>query len=96
MDLMPLYDRVVLEPVAPEDKSPGGIVIPEMSKGGERFRHGKVLSIGQGRIDGGKTWPMTVKVGDVVLFNFHASAQVKLGDKEVAILAEKDILAIVK
>ena len=96
VNLKPLGDRVVVEPLEEEEVTSFGIVLPETAK--EKPQKGKILAIGPGRKDDqGKTIPMDVKVGDVVLFAKYAGTEIKLGsDKNVLILRENDILAIVE
>ncbi|MGC8839692.1 MAG: co-chaperone GroES, partial [Anaerolineae bacterium] len=92
----PLGDRVVVEPVEQEEKTPSGIILPETAK--EKPQEGKVIAVGPGRRDDkGERVPMDVKEGDRVLFAKYAGTEVKLeGDKKVLILKESDILAVIE
>ena len=96
VNLKPLADRVIVEPVEEEEVTPSGIVLPETAK--EKPQKGTVLAAGPGRRDEqGKVIPMDVKVGDVVLFAKYAGTEVKLnGGRKVLVLRESDILAIVE
>jgi chaperonin GroES len=94
--IRPLGDRVVVEPIEQEEKTPSGIILPETAK--EKPQEGKVIAVGPGRRDDkGERVPMDVKEGDRVLFAKYAGTEVKLeGDKKVLILKESDILAVIE
>ncbi len=94
--IRPLGDRVVVEPVEQEEKTPSGIILPETAK--EKPQEGKVIAVGPGRRDDkGERVPMDVKEGDRVLFAKYAGTEVKLeGDKKVLILKESDLLAVIE
>jgi len=95
MNLNPLGDRVVVEPLEQEEKTASGIILPETAK--EKPQQGTVVAAGPGRRDdAGKRVPMDVKVGDKVLFQKYGGTEVKLEDKKVLILRETDIMAIVE
>ncbi len=87
--ITPLADRVVVEPAAAEEKTAGGIIIPDTAK--EKPQRGKVLAIGTGK----KDEPMTVKVGDTVLYGKYAGTEIQIDGKDVLIMRESDIFAIV-
>jgi chaperonin GroES len=94
INLKPLGDRVVVEPIEREQTTASGIILPETAK--EKPQEGKVLAIGPGRRDdAGKRIEMDVSVDDNVLFAKYAGTEVKLDDKKLLILKESDILAIV-
>ena len=94
ISIKPLGNRVVVEPIEQEEVTSGGIVLPETAK--EKPQNGKVLAVGPGeRDDDGKRIPMDVKEGDTVLFAKYSGTEIKLDDKEVLILRESDLLAIV-
>jgi chaperonin GroES len=94
INIKPLGDRVVVEPVEKEQTTASGIILPETAK--EKPQEGNVLAIGAGRRDeDGERIPMDVAVGDSVLFAKYAGTEVKLDDKKVLILKESDILAII-
>lgn len=93
MNLKPLADRVIVKVIEAEEKTKGGIVLPDTAK--ERPQQGEVLAVGPGRRgEDGNLLPMTVKVGDRVLFSKYGGTEVKLGGEEYLILREDDILGI--
>jgi chaperonin GroES len=93
INIKPLGDRVVVEPVEREQTTASGIILPETAK--EKPQEGKVLAIGPGRRDeGGKRVEMDVAVDDSVLYAKYAGTEVKLGDRKLLILKESDVLAI--
>jgi len=95
LNLKPLADRVIVEPIEREETTPGGIILPEMAK--EKPQEGRILAVGPGRRDeDGRIIPMDVKEGDTVLFAKYAGTEVKLDSKKLLILKEADILAIVE
>ena len=96
VNLKPLADRVIVEPVEQEETTASGIVLPETAK--EKPQEGNVLAVGPGRMDDdGKRWPLDVKKGDKVLFAKYAGTEVKLpDDRKILVLKESDILAIVE
>jgi chaperonin GroES len=95
MNLKPLGDRLVVEPVEREERTASGIILPETAK--EKPQEGEVLAVGPGRRDEeGKRVPMDVKKGDRVLFAKYAGTEIKVDDKKLLILKESDILALVK
>lgn len=95
MNLRPLADRVVVEPMEKEERTASGIILPETAK--EKPQEGEVVAVGPGRRDEeGKLIPMDVKKGDIVLFAKYAGTEVKIEDKKYLILKESDILAIVE
>jgi len=90
--LKPLADRVVVKPIERETVSKGGIVLPDTAK--EKPQEGKVLEVGEGRLsDEGKRIPMDVKKGDIVVYAKYGGTEIKIGDEELIILRESDILA---
>ncbi len=92
--LKPLGDRVVIRPMAREEVTRSGIVLPDTAK--EKPQRGEIIAVGPGRYDDdGDRIPMDVKSGDQVLFAKYAGTEFKLEDEELLILSEKDILAIV-
>ena len=94
MNLKPLGDRVVVEPLEKEERTASGIILPETAK--EKPQEGTIIAVGPGRRDDdGKLVPMDVKLGDSVLYAKYAGTEIKLEDKKVLILKESDILAIV-
>lgn len=96
MKLKPLRDHVILEPVTAEEKTKGGIVLPE-TVDKERPEQGKVVAVGPGRINlKGQRVPMEIKKGDVVLFSKYGPNEVKVDGKEYLVAKEEDILAILE
>ncbi len=94
MKVVPLNDKIVVKRLEAEDKTAGGIVLPDSAK--EKPRQGKVVSIGEGkRLDSGKRAPFQVKEGDRVLFSSYAGNEVTIGSEEYLIMTEDDILAVV-
>lgn len=89
LKIKPLADRVLIEPVEAETKTASGIIIPDNAK--EKPQKGNVIAIGNGT----KDEPMTVKVGDTVLYGKYAGTELKLEGKDYLIMRESDILAIV-
>jgi chaperonin GroES len=93
--LQPLGDRVVVEREASEMVTAGGIVLPDSAK--DKPTRGKVISVGEGRLmKDGKRSPLQVKVGQRVLFSSYAGDTFKLGDRELLLLREEDILAVIE
>lgn len=90
--LKPLGDRVVVEPIAREETTASGIVLPDTAK--EKPQEGKVLAVGPGAYKDGQRVPLDVKEGDRVLFSKYAGTEVKIDGKELLIMRESDILAI--
>jgi chaperonin GroES len=95
MNLKPLGDRVVVEREEAQEKTAGGIVLPDTAK--DKPQKGKVLAVGDGRLTkDGKRRDLQVKVGDSVLFTSYAGDEFKLeGDKKVLLMREDDILAVI-
>lgn len=95
MNLRPLGDRVVIEPLEKEERTESGLFIPETAK--ERPQEGTIVAVGAGKRDeDGKRIPMDVEVGQTVLFAKYAGTEIKLEGKKVLILKETDVLAIVE
>lgn len=95
MKVRPLHDRVLIERVEAESKTAGGIIIPDNAK--EKPSEGKVISVGEGlRDENGKRVALDVKKGDRVLFAKWGGTEVKVDGKELIILKESDILAIIE
>ena len=95
MKLVPLNDKIIVKRIEAEEKSAGGIVLPDSAK--EKPRQGKVLSLGDGKLNTtGKRTPFLVKEGDRVLFSSWAGNEVRLDDDEFLVMTEDDILAVVQ
>jgi chaperonin GroES len=94
VNLKPLGDRVVVEHVEQAEKSAGGVFLPDTAK--EKPQEGKVLAVGTGRtLDNGTKVAMEVKAGDTIIYSKYSGSEVKVEGKEVLIISEKDVLAIV-
>ena len=94
MNVIPLNDKIVVERVEAEQKTAGGIVLPDSAQ--EKPKQGKVLSLGEGKVlENGKRSAFQVKKGDTVLFSSYAGSEVKIEGKEYLIMTEDDVLAIV-
>jgi chaperonin GroES len=95
MKLRPLNDRVVVIRMEEEEKTAGGIIIPDAAK--EKPQQGKVIAVGPGKVDeNGRLIPMAVKKNDKVLFGKYAGTEIKLDGVEYTIMKEDDILGIVQ
>lgn len=93
LQIKPLADRVVIKKLEAEEKTSGGIVLPDSAK--EKPMQGEILAVGPGKYDEkGNRQPMEVKVGDKVLFAKYSGTEVKIDGVEYLILAERDILAV--
>ena len=89
LKVQPLADRVLVEAAAAEEKTAGGIIIPDTAK--EKPQKGQVIAVGTGKIDE----PMTVKIGDTVLYGKYAGTEINVEGKDYLIMRESDILAII-
>lgn len=89
VNIKPLADRVLIEASAAEEKTQGGIIIPDTAK--EKPQRGKVIAAGPGK----KDEPITVKVGDTVLYGKYAGTEISIDGKDYLIMRESDILAII-
>ena len=95
MTVTPLGDRVLVKRVAADDKTKGGIILPDTAK--EKPREGVVVSVGNGKLlDNGSRQTMSVKKNDRVLFSSYAGSEIKLDGEELLILGEDEILAIIE
>ncbi len=93
MNIMPLHDRILVKRVEEEEKSKGGIIIPDTAK--EKPIEGKVVAVGNGKVlKNGKVLPLDVRVGDVVLFGKYSGTEIKLDGVEHVLLREDDVLAV--
>lgn len=96
MNIKPLSDHILIEPIKQEEKTKAGIFLPETANK-EKSEEGKIIAIGPGRItDDGKIIPMAVKPGDRVLFSKYSPNEIKVDNKEYLIASESDILAIIE
>ena len=94
MKFRPLHDRVVVKRIDAEEKTAGGIIIPDSAK--EKPQEAKVIALGTGKRDeDGKVIAFEVKVGDLVLISKYGGTEVKLGEKKYTIVKEEDILGVI-
>jgi chaperonin GroES len=89
VNIKPLADRVLVEPAAAEEKTAGGIIIPDTAK--EKPMKGTIVAAGEGK----KDEPLTVKVGDIVLYGKYAGTEITVDGKEYLIMRESDIYAVI-
>ena len=95
MKFRPLHDRVVVRRIEAEEKSTGGIIIPDTAK--EKPSQGEVIAVGPGgRDESGKLIPIDIKVGDRVLFGKWSGTEVKIDGEELLIMKESDVLGIIE
>jgi chaperonin GroES len=95
MKVAPLGDKVIIKRLDAEDKTAGGIILPDMAK--EKPKEGRILSVGPGkRLDDGTLSKMQVKKGDRVIFASYAGTEVKIDGEELVIMSEEDIFAVVE
>ena len=95
MKIRPLQDRVIVKRVEEEEKTKGGIIIPDSAK--EKPAEGKVIAVGKGKIgEDGKLQPLDVKPGDRILFGKYAGTEVKVDGEENLIMREDDILGVIE
>ena len=93
LHLKPLHDRVVIKPAAAEEKTAGGIIIPDTAK--EKSQEGEVISVGTGKtLENGSVVPLEVKEGDRILFGKYSGTEIKLQDQDYLILREDEIVGI--
>jgi chaperonin GroES len=94
MKFTPLHDRVLVERIEADEKTAGGIIIPDTAK--EKPQEGKVIAAGKGtKAEDGKVTPLDVKAGDKILFGKWSGTEVKIDGKDLLIMKESDILGIV-
>jgi len=95
MAVKPLDDRILVKQSEAEEKTAGGIVLPDAAK--EKPQQGKVIAVGPGKLlDSGKRGQMGVKKGDMVYYGRYAGAEIKIDGKEYVILRESDVLAVIE
>jgi len=95
MQVIPLEDRILVKPLEAEEKSKGGIILPDTAK--EKPQEGKVIAIGKGKLtEDGKVLPLEVKVGDRILYSKYAGTEIKIDGEEHLIIRQEDVLAIIK
>ncbi len=94
MKIKPLHDRVIVRRLKEEEKTKGGIIIPDSAK--EAPAEGEIIAVGPGKKDeAGKLWPVDVKKGDKVIFSKYAGTEIKIEGEELLIMTEEDILGII-
>ena len=94
MKIRPLQDRVIVKRLEEEEKTKGGIIIPDTAK--EKPQEGKVIAVGKGKVtEDGKVIPLDVKVGDKILFGKYSGTEIKIGGEEHLIMREEDILGVI-
>jgi len=95
MKVRPLQDRILVRRVAEEEKTKGGIIIPDTAK--EKPIEGKVIAVGNGKVlEDGKVRPLDVKAGDRILFSKYAGTEIKFDGEEHLIMREEDILGVIE
>jgi chaperonin GroES len=95
MKIRPLQDRVIVKRLEEEEKTKGGIIIPDTAK--EKPQEGKVIAVGKGKVtEEGKVIPLDVKVGDKILFGKYSGSEIKIEGEEHLIMREEDILGIIE
>jgi len=95
MQVILLEDRILVKPLEAEEKSKGGIILPDTAK--EKPQEGKVIAIGKGKLtEDGKLLPLEVKVGDRILYSKYAGTEIKINGEEHLIIRQEDVLAIIK
>lgn len=94
MNFRPLHDRICVEPVEQEEKSAGGIIIPDTAK--EKPIQGKVLAVGAGSKVDGKIVPLDIEVGQTVLYGRWSGTEVTVDDKTVLIMRESDVMGVIE
>ncbi len=94
MKIVPLNEKIVVERLEADDRTAGGIILPDTAK--EKPKQGKIISVGDGKLlDDGKRAAFQVKVGDKVLFSSYSGNEVTVDNKEFLIMTEDDVLAVV-
>jgi chaperonin GroES len=95
MKIRPLQDRVIVKRLEEEEKTKGGIIIPDTAK--EKPQEGKVIAVGKGKVsEDGKVIPLDVKAGDRILFGKYAGTEIKIEGEEHLIMREEDILGVIE
>jgi len=95
MKVRPLHDRILVRRIEQEEKTKGGLIIPDTAK--EKPQEGKVIAVGKGRVaDDGKLRPLDVQKGDRVLFTKYAGNEIEVGGDEHLIIREDDVLAVLE
>ena len=94
-NLRPLHDRIIVQRIEEDEKTKGGIIIPDSAK--EKPQKGKVIAVGKGKIsEDGKVRALDVQAGDTVLFGKYAGTEIKIDEEERLIMREDDVLAVIE
>ncbi len=95
MNLKPLADRIVVKVVSSEEKTKGGLFLPDTAK--EKPQEGEVVAVGSGKVlENGQKLPLELKVGDRIIFSKYAGTEVKIDGDEYVIFSERDVLAVIE
>ncbi|MCF4112963.1 MULTISPECIES: co-chaperone GroES [Dethiosulfovibrio] len=95
MNLKPLADRIVVKVVTSEEKTKGGLFLPDTAK--EKPQEGEVMAVGSGKVlENGQKLPLELKVGDRIIFSKYAGTEVKIDGDEYVIFSERDVLAVIE
>ena len=95
MNIRPLGDRIVVKPLEAQEKTKGGIVLPDTAK--EKPQEGKVMAVGKGKVlESGQTQTLEVKVGDKILYGKYSGSEISQDGEDLLIMREEDVVAIVK
>ena len=95
MNIRPLHDRVIIKRMEEEERTEGGIVIPDSAK--EKPQRGEVIAVGDGKLlENGEVRPLDVKKGDKVFFQKFAGSEVKLNGEDVLVMREDDVMAVIE
>ncbi|UCH12499.1 MAG: co-chaperone GroES [Candidatus Omnitrophota bacterium] len=93
--IKPLGDRILIKPLKAEEKTKGGIILPDTAK--EKPQEGKIVAVGKGKtLESGKVEPLEVKVGNKVLYGKYSGTEIKIEGEEHLIVKEEDVLAIIE
>jgi chaperonin GroES len=92
--IRPLQDRIIVKRIEEEEKSKGGIIIPDTAK--EKPQEGKVVAVGKGKVNDGKITPLDVKVNDRVLFGKYSGSEINIDGDEHLIMREDDVLGVIE
>jgi len=94
LKIHPLEDRCLVRPLEVEDKTPGGIILPDTAK--EKSTRGEVVAVGPGKMgEDGKRTPLEIKAGDKVFYSKYSGTEIKRGDEKYLLLREDDVLAVI-
>ena len=95
MNIRPLGDRIVVKPLEAQEKTKGGIVLPDTAK--EKPQEGKVMAVGKGKVlESGQTQTLEVKVGDKILYGKYSGSEISQDGEDLLIMREEDVFAVIK